>query len=101
MAEGKRVVNGEGEGFVMMRFPGTAYADHMGLLQPFSLHTDLDCLVRRCCPGSWQNYIKQVGIPYWTIFPADWMEPQLHNPQGSFLQSSSSCLCMDMLALTL
>lgn len=48
MAEGKRVVNGEGEGFVMMRFPGTAYADHMGLLQPFSLHTDLDDFVRRC-----------------------------------------------------
>lgn len=36
MAEGKRVVNGEGEGFVMMRFPGIVLASYVEHLQPLS-----------------------------------------------------------------
>ena len=62
MAEDKRVVNGEGEGFVMMRFPGTSYVDHMGPLH-LSIVTLLDGLKQDCSPCNWQDSIQQIRCP--------------------------------------
>ena len=50
MAEGKRVVNGDGEGFVMMRFPGVHASLHASHPACLALASSLQAvLVLRIC----------------------------------------------------